>query len=67
MTQDGESETLAASSGVTGSAVVDELQPFTEYFFVLEACTAVGCNRSEVVSGFTQESGKWTLKILARV
>lgn len=55
---DGDGEMLVATSATAESAVVDELQPFTQYFFTVEACTAQGCNRSQPTSGFTQEGGK---------
>ena len=49
---------LLISSDV-GSHVVEGLQPFTEYGFLVEACTAVGCNESDTATAFTLESGKF--------
>ena len=49
--------TLLLSSGETGSFVVDDLRPFTEYGFLVEACTAAGCGESSTETAFTAESG----------
>ena len=39
---------------------MDGLEPFTEYGFIVEVCTAAGCTESEVGSGRTGESGMTT-------
>ena len=51
---------LLLSSSEIGSFVVDDLQPFTEYGFLVEACTAEGCGASGTATGFTAESGGFT-------
>ena len=42
------------------SLVVDGLEPYTEYGFIVEVCTIVGCTESAVGTGFTDESGELT-------
>ena len=42
----------------TFTATVAVLSPFTLYTFAIEACTAVGCFRSDEVSITTLEDGK---------
>ena len=54
----GEGEMLVASFDQVTSYIVSGLEPFTKYSFVLEACTSVGCNRSEPSSTVTLESGE---------
>ena len=54
----GGGEMLVASFGEVGNYTVGGLEPFTEYVFLVEACTSVGCNRSDVNSVITLESGK---------
>ncbi len=54
----GGGEMLVASLREVGSYTVGGLEPFTEYVFLVEACTSVGCNRSDVNSIFTLESGE---------
>ena len=49
---------LLLSPSEPGSLVVEQLQPFTQYGFQLEACTIVGCSDSDNVTSFTLESGK---------
>ena len=49
---------LLLSSSETGSFVVDDLQPFTEYGFLVVACTAEGCGDSNTATAFTTESGE---------
>lgn len=49
---------MVASFNDVGSHVIGGLQPFTEYEFLVEACTLVGCNRSGAESVVTLESGK---------
>ena len=56
-TTDDNTDMLLTSSSVPGSFLVDGLEPFTEYGFVVEVCTAAGCTESEVGSGRTGESG----------
>ena len=51
-------EMLVASFSEVGSHIIGGLEPFTEYMFLLEACTSVGCNRSEAESVITLESGE---------
>lgn len=55
---------LIASFNGVASYIVDGLQPFTEYSFLIEACTSVGCNRSEVTSTLTLESGETYISIV---
>ena len=57
--QDSTGEVQVASAPTPGSALVGGLLPFVEYFFVLEACTALGCARSQPSSTFTLESGQF--------
>ena len=52
------SRSLLQFSSEPGSLVVQELLPFTQYGFQLEACTSVGCNNSDIATQFTLESGK---------
>ena len=40
-------------SGPDNSTTVDNLEPFTEYSLLLQACTSVGCSNSSDVSGQT--------------
>ena len=54
----GGGEMLVASFSEVGSYIVGDLEPFTEYVFLVEACTSVGCNRSDVNSVVTLESGE---------
>lgn len=54
----GNGETLEATFNGVGSYVVGGLEPFTEYAFLMEACTSIGCNRSEAASALTLESGE---------
>ncbi len=54
----GGGEVQVATSAAPGSVLVGGLLPFVEYFFILEACTALGCARSPASSAFTQESGE---------
>lgn len=54
----GGGEMLVASFSEVGSYTVGGLEPFTEYVFLVEACTSVGCNRSDVNSVITLESGE---------
>jgi usherin len=54
----GGGEMLVASLSEVGSYTVGGLEPFTEYVFLVEACTSVGCNRSDVNSIVTLESGE---------
>ena len=49
---------LVASFTEVGNYTVGGLEPFTEYVFLVEACTSVGCNRSDVNSVVTLESGE---------
>lgn len=49
---------LVASFSEVGSYTVGGLEPFTEYVFLVEACTSVGCNRSDTNSVITLESGE---------
>lgn len=53
----GDEETLETFFSEVSSYVVGGLEPFTEYMFLVEACTTVGCNRSAVASVVTLESG----------
>ena len=55
---EGDGEMLVVSFGEVGRHVVGGLDAFTEYEFLLEACTSVGCNRSESASVVTLESGE---------
>lgn len=49
---------LLLLSGSVGQELVEGLQPYTEHGFLLEACTTVGCNASQVASVFTLESSE---------
>ena len=47
---------------MTGTFLLDKLAPFTEYSFLLEACTQVGCTNSSSATAQTMEGGelvKW--------
>lgn len=46
-----------------GSHIVEGLEPFTEYYFLVEACTVIGCAESDTASAFTLESGEYTLNL----
>ena len=59
-TPDSDVDVLLTNSSLPGSSVVAGLEPFTEYGFIVVACTSAGCNQSEVGSGFTGENGKFT-------
>ena len=63
----GGGEMLVASFSEVGSYIVGDLEPFTEYVFLVEACTSVGCNRSDINSVITLESGKRMLNIIMLV
>lgn len=52
------STTFLTNSSSPGTFVVSDLQPFTEYSFLVEVCTVAGCTESAVGSGFTEESGE---------
>ena len=54
----GGGDMLVASFTDVGNYTVGGLEPFTEYVFLVEACTSVGCNRSDVNSVVTLESGE---------
>ena len=56
------SEIPVASSPSPGTTLVTGLLPFTEYFFLLEACTALGCARSPLSSVTTLESGQLEIR-----
>ncbi len=58
METEGQTRIPLLLSSSTGSHTVEGLEPFTEYFFLVEACTAVGCAESDVASTFTLESGE---------
>ncbi len=38
--------------------ILNNLSPFTEYSFLLEVCTAIGCTNSDVVTMATLEGGE---------
>lgn len=50
--------TLLTTSSSPGAYEVDGLQSYTEYGFILIACTSAGCNQSAVGTGFTAESSE---------
>ena len=52
------SSSFLTNSSSPGAFVVNDLQPFTEYSFLVEACTIAGCTESAVGTGFTEESGE---------
>ena len=54
----GGGEMLVAQFSEVDNHTVGGLEPFTEYSFLVEACTSVGCNRSDVNSVITLESGE---------
>jgi usherin len=58
ITSGGDAESFLTSSPSPSSFIVTGLEPFTEYSFVVEVCTAAGCTRSNMGKGFTGESGK---------
>lgn len=58
-TTSGDLDSLLTFSSSPAYLIVDGLDPFTEYGFVVEVCTAVGCNDSQVGTGQTGESGKY--------
>lgn len=63
-------ERLVATLSAVDSFTVGSLEPFNEYVFFVEACTSVGCNRSEMASAVTLESGelnykRWVRSVLA--
>ncbi len=49
---------LLLLSSDTGSHTVEGLDPFTEYHFLVEACTEVNCTASELATVRTLESGE---------
>ena len=55
----GQSRTPLVFSSDVGSYIVEDLEPFTEYSFLIEACTIVGCNESDVASVLTLEDGMY--------
>ena len=52
-------EVQITSSPEPGNSTVQGLLPFTEYFFLLEACNVQGCTRSQAISTSTLEGGKF--------
>ena len=58
-TSDGDRDSLLTTSASPGSLILSGLEPFTEYGFVVEVCTAAGCSISREGSGRTGESGKY--------
>ena len=50
-------EEVVTSSGMTGSILVTELTAFTNYSFLVEACTAAGCTNSSITTTATFEIG----------
>ena len=54
----GTADVLLTNSSLPGSFIVAGLEPYTEYDFIVEACTIAGCTASGVGSGLTGESGK---------
>ena len=50
-------EEVITSSGMTGSILVTGLLAFTDYSFIVEACTAAGCTNSSVATTTTLEIG----------
>lgn len=57
----GHAAAFLTNSSLPGSFVVDGLDPYTEYGFVVEACTNAGCTNSSEGTGFTGESGKFLI------
>ncbi|XP_071996224.1 usherin isoform X2 [Engystomops pustulosus] len=47
---------IYVSSGGKKQYTVSGLQPYTKYLFSLTACTSVGCNSSDVASGYTSQA-----------
>ena len=50
-------EEVVASSGMTGNTLVTGLTAFTNYSFLVEACTAAGCTNSSITTTATLEIG----------
>lgn len=50
-------EELTTFSVMTGSILVPGLSAFTNYSFLVEACTATGCTNSSVMTATTFEIG----------
>ena len=51
---------VVVQSTATGTFLLEELTPFTNYSFLLEACTLVGCANSSMASARTMEGGETT-------
>lgn len=52
-------EEVVTTSGMTGSILVPDLSAFTNYSFLVEACTAAGCTNSSVTTTTTLEIGNY--------
>ena len=50
---------LITTSSAPGSYVVLDLQPSTQYSFVVEVCTAAGCQSGALSTVTTLDSGRW--------
>lgn len=59
---DGSQRTLVFISSEIGSYDAEGLEPFTEYSFLIEACTVEGCSESDPASQTTLESGEYGIR-----
>ena len=46
-------EDILRFSGTVNSTIIDNLEPFTEYSFFVQACTNIGCSNSSASTGQT--------------
>ena len=46
-------EDVLRFSGTVNSTIIDNLEPFTEYSFFIQACTNIGCSNSSASTGQT--------------
>lgn len=46
-------EDVLRFSGTANSTIIDNLEPFTEYSFFVQACTSIGCSNSMASTGQT--------------
>ena len=46
-------EDVLRFSGTANSTIIDNLEPFTEYSFFVQACTSIGCSNSTASTGQT--------------
>jgi len=58
---------IVANATEAGTAVLTDLQPFTQYVVQVEACTRFGCTRSEMIAGRTLEGGQFMQLLLEQL